>query len=72
MFPEACSFCRVIVLGLVGLATLVAGIVVALTVHSLLGPLVIVAGVLAVGRVAFAAGLPRVIGFLSTGSWRRD
>lgn len=58
--------------GIAGLAALAAGIAVVLTIHSLLGPLLVVAGVLAVGRVAFAIGLTRIAEFLSTGSWRRE
>ena len=61
-----------VVVGVAGLVALVAGVAIALTAHSLLGPVLIMAGVLAVGRVAFAVGLTRFVTFLSTGTWRRS
>jgi hypothetical protein len=54
-----------------GLAAVVAGVVLAVTAHVLLGPILIVAGVLGIGIPAFAVGLDRIAVFLSTGTWRR-
>jgi len=54
-----------------GVAAVAAGLVVALNVHSLLGPLLILGGVAALGWVALIVGLDRVAAFLSTGTWRR-
>lgn len=53
-------------------AVLVAGIVVTVTVHSLLGPLLIVGGTLGLGWSAFIVGVDRIAVFLSTGTWRRE
>ena len=57
---------------LLGLAATVAGVVLALTLHSLIGPILVLGGVLGLGRVAFVVGLGRVAVFLSTGTWRRE
>jgi len=54
-----------------GIVMVAAGLAVALKAHSLLGPLLIIAGVAALGWVAFIVGVDRVAAFLSTGTWRR-
>ena len=55
----------------VGLACIAGGIALTLTTHVLIGPILIIAGVAAFGRIAFAEGLTRIATFLSTGTWRR-
>lgn len=52
-------------------SAVVAGVVVALTLQSLLGPLLIIGGVGALGAAMLPAGLERIGVFLSTGSLRR-
>lgn len=54
----------------VSAAVVVAGVALALTLHSLLGPLLIIGGTLGLGWVAFVVGLGRIVRFLATGTWR--
>jgi hypothetical protein len=52
-------------------AAVIAGLIVALTVGSMLAPILIIGGVAALGVMMTPAAVDRVAHFLSTGSWRR-
>ena len=56
---------------LITLLVVVAGFVLVLTLQSLLGMLLIIGGVMALGLMMLPEAIDRVAGFLSTGSFRR-
>ena len=56
---------------MVAVLMLSGGIALTLTLHSLLGLLLIMGGVAGVGWLAWLEGSTRLVTFLSTGTWRR-
>jgi hypothetical protein len=55
----------------VSAAAVIAGLIVAFTMQSLLGPLLIIGGMGGLGWMMFPAIVDRIAQVLSTGTWRR-